>query len=470
MLHPTGASLAIILALRAVLVMGIVSSCATLPTVNLARQLPLSKSTQSITFEGPQGPIAPANAEVASDRMAADDALLDSYLGMSSQLIGEPLIIGNQVDLLVDGPETYTAMFAALDGAQHTIDIQSYIFDEVEFNGTTLSAVLAAKVASGVTVRLLVDGVGSSASGPMLDAVRAAGILTCVFNPVDSSWFRPTRLNHRDHRKIVVVDGEDAFAGGINFSRVYRNGSSVFSRTSKRTVDNGWRDTHIRIRGPGARRLAELFADTWAKQDCSPPAQEVTTGGAVDPVAKAGETLIQVIPSSPDSESNLTYISVLGAVAFARKSIEVTMAYFVPDDQLEEELIAAVARGVSVRMILPGFSDFTGVFYAGRAHYARLLDGGVRIFEEQNAFLHAKTVVVDDIWSTVGSTNWDWRSFVLNDEVSVVVIDQAFATRMQKMFEDDLETSKEITPEQWQKRPWNERFLERFWSGFGRLL
>ena len=146
------------------------------------------------------------------------------------------------------------------------------------------------------------------------------------------------------------------------------------------------------------------------------------------------------------------------------------MAYFVPDDQLEEELIAAVARGVSVRMILPGFSDFTGVFYAGRAHYARLLDGGVRIFEEQHAFLHAKTVVVDDIWSTVGSTNWDWRSFVLNDEVSVVVIDQAFATRMQKMFEDDLETSKEITPEQWQKRPRNEHFLEGFWSGFGRLL
>ena len=268
----------------------------------------------------------------------------------------------------------------------------------------------------------------------------------------------------------MVVDGGDAFAGGINFSRVYRSGSSIFSRRSPQTLDTGWRDTHVRVRGPGARRLGELFAETWAKQDCEPAADPALAIAPTEQVAKAGETLLQIIPSSPDSASNLTYISVLGAVAYARKSIDVTMAYFIPDDQLEEQLIAAAGRGVLVRMVLPGFSDFVGVFYAGRAHYGRLLAGGVRIYEEQNAFLHAKTVMVDDIWSTVGSTNWDWRSFVLNDEVSVVVIDRGFAGLMKNMFQDDLKTSREITPAQWEARSGKERFLERFWSGFGRLL
>jgi len=263
------------------------------------------------------------------------------------------------------------------------------------------------------------------------------------------------------------VDGDDAFAGGINFSRVYRSGSSPFNSGPEQALEEGWRDTHVRIRGPGARRLAELFADSWAKQDC--PAGQLPDA-AREEVPKRGETVIQVIPSSPDSEQNLTYMSVLGAVAFARQSIAVTMAYFVPDDRLEAELCAAVGRGVDVQMILPGFSDFTGVFHAGRAHYAGLLDCKVRIYEQQSAFLHAKTVVVDGIWSTVGSTNWDWRSFVHNDEVSVVVIDEGFAGRMTQLFRKDLANSTEVTAEAWDKRPWTDRFNEWFWTNFERLL
>ncbi|MEZ5565289.1 MAG: phospholipase D-like domain-containing protein [Gammaproteobacteria bacterium] len=459
--------------------------CATLPSVRLSRELPISRTPVTFDMEGPTGPIEPEVAIKTSEALAEYSAgtVLDGYLGLSHRSIREPLIIGNHVELLIDGPETYAAMFKSLKAASRTIDLESYIFDEVEQDGMRLSALLEERVRAGVQVRVLVDGVGTMGSTISLDAWSAAGIATCGFNPVAPSLWRPTRLNHRDHRKIVVVDGQDAFAGGINFSRVYSLGSAGFSRSRpaedlpERQADAlnaGWRDTQVRIEGPAARRLAELFEESWKKQDCKNPAAEVrpVPEGRQDTatVAKAGDTVVQVIPSSPDSAQNLTYISVLGAIAFAKSSIEVTMAYFVPDEQLEDELIAAAGRGVNVRLILPSFSDFDGVFYAGRYHYARLLKGGVQIFEERSAFLHAKTVVVDHIWSTVGSTNWDWRSFGLNDEVSIVVIDENFANRMRQLFESDLQNSVPITWEEWQERSLGERIKERFWATFERLL
>jgi len=451
----------------------LVAGCASLPSLRLARQAAISESADPIAFEGPDGRWSLARADEASHRIvsAAPDSLLDEYLGMSARLIREPLLTGNRVDLLIDGPATHAAMFDAIRGARRSIDLQSFIFEEVEQAGDRLTDLLAERAAAGVSIRVLVDGVGSWGADRILTKLTGAGVSTCVFNPVAWSLLRPSRLNHRDHRKIVVVDGgEDAFAGGINFSRVYRSGSSFASRRARKSIGDGWRDTHVRIRGPGAGRLGELFQDSWSKQGCA--AQNLEA--AVDPpdavTGRAGGTVVQIVPSSPDSEQNLTYLSVLGAVAFARSSISITMAYFVPDERLEKALIRAARRGVEVRIILPSFSDFSGVFHAGRSHYQPLLDGGIRLFEQDTAFLHAKTVVVDDIWSTVGSTNWDWRSFMQNDEVSVVVIDEGFATRMRRMFDDDLAKSTEVTLESWQERSLTDRLLERFWSGFERLL
>lgn len=447
--------------------LGVEVGCAALPRATIRGQAPLSESPAGIEIEGPRGPLPKSRAEEASRDLATvePNSLLDDYLGMSARLIGEPLIIGNRVDLLVDGPQTYAAMFAAMASARESIDLETYIFDDVEQEGSMLSGLLADRVADGIAVRLLVDGIGSSSSEEMLKTLEASGVVVCIFNPISSSILEPDRLNHRDHRKIIVVDGDDSFAGGINFSKVYRKGSARWPGRGDPKLEEGWRDSHLRIRGPGARRLAELFSESWLKQKC--PA-----GRAPVPrtVAKAGGTVIQIIPSSPDSDRNLTYLSVLGAVAFARHSISVTMAYFVPDDRLEAELMLAVKRGVQVRMIVPAYSDFVGVFYAGRAHYAGLLDAGVRIYEQKNALLHAKTVVIDGIWSTVGSTNWDWRSFDLNDEVSVVVIDEAFARRMEQVFADDLGQSEEITVAAWNDRPWTERVLEQFWVLFERLF
>lgn len=451
----------------------LVAGCVHLPSLRLARQQPLSESADPIRFEGPSGAWSRARASEGSRLIVAKrtDSVLDDYLGMSARLIDEPLIVGNRVDLLVDGPETYAAMFEALRAARRTIDLESFIFDDVEQAGERLTELLAERVDAGVSVRVLVDGIGSRGAGKTLEQLSAAGVRTCVFNPVGRSLLRPARLNHRDHRKIVVVDGDDAFAGGINFSRVYRSGSSLFSRRTRGTLDEGWRDTHVRIRGPASRRLRELFSRSWTEQGCAASTSEqLGVDSTRTEIAKAGGTVVQVIPSSPDSMTNPTYLSVLGAIAFSRESIAITMAYFVPDDRLENALIAASLRGVEVRMILPAFSDFQGVFHAGRSHYSRLLAANVRIYEQEHAFLHAKTVVVDRIWSTVGSTNWDWRSFVDNDEVSVVIIEESFARRMRALFDDDLAHSTEVTLEAWNRRGWRLRLLEGFWAGFERLL
>jgi cardiolipin synthase len=172
---------------------------------------------------------------------------------------------------------------------------------------------------------------------------------------------------------------------------------------------------------------------------------------------------VQIVASSPDDEANQIYETLLSVITYAQKSIDVTMAYFVPDDVLEDALAAAAKRGVTVRIILPSYSDFSGVFYAGRAHYQGLLDSGVKLYELESAFLHSKTIVVDGIWSSIGSTNFDWRSFVHNNEISVCVIDAGFAEEMARMFSTDLADSREITAAAWKKRGWRERLREWMW-------
>jgi cardiolipin synthase len=184
----------------------------------------------------------------------------------------------------------------------------------------------------------------------------------------------------------------------------------------------------------------------------------------------AGNTLLRIDASSVDSRRNETYLAAISAVTFAAKSIDLTMAYFSPDRQLEDALRDAARRGVKVRLLLPGVSDFGGIVAAGRAHYNRLLQDGIAIYEERRSLLHAKTLAIDDIWSTVGSANWDWLSFARNDEINVVVIDQGFAGEMRALFEDDLKRATPITAEEWKKRPLKQKLRERFWVIWERLL
>jgi cardiolipin synthase len=378
-----------------------------------------------------------------------------------------PLVVGNHVRLLIDGPQAYAAIFSAIAAAQDHINIEMFIFDEAQSGGRELSDLLVAQAKNGVAVNVLYDSVGSRGTpAALFDKLRRAGVRLCEFNPLNLASSRTLEFTRRDHRKVVVVDGQLAFAGGINFSGAYSSGSRVRRRQPLDAVKEGWRDTQVQVEGPASAEIQRLFLQSWIKQKC--PALQ--TARYLPTPHDAGDTLLRINASSIDTQYNETYIAALSAVTFAKRSIDLTMAYFTPDDQLEKALGDAALRGVRVRLLLPGVSDFRGIVAASRAHYARLLKNGVEIFEEQSVLLHAKTLEVDDIWSTVGSANWDWLSFTHNDELNVVIIDAGFATQMHALFERDLERAKSIIPSQWRERPLWQRALERFWVTWERFL
>ncbi|MEO8062057.1 MAG: phospholipase D-like domain-containing protein [Pseudomonadota bacterium] len=392
-----------------------------------------------------------------------DTSLLDYHLAAMRDIGAPPLLTDNGVELLIDGPRTYAAMFAAIERAHDYVLVESFIFEEAVNGHRRLSSLLNDAVKRGVHVYVLYDAIGSlTTEETFLAGLGDAGVTLCAFNPLNPFDHRFAGLNQRDHRKIVVVDGKTAFAGGVNFSNAYRIASRQARRrglSQQNALHEGWRDTHIGLKGTAAKHLESLFRDTWKKSECQGEVLPHYREAAV----KGGDQIVQIIASTPDDETNDIYLTLLSVINYAQKSIDITMAYFVPDDTLENALKAAAQRGVEVRIILPSYSDFSGVFYAGRAHYRKLLDSGVKLYELEDAFLHSKSIVVDNVWSSIGSTNFDWRSFVHNNEISVCVIDRGFAQQMNDAFAKDLADSKQITLATWKKRGFRERFKELLW-------
>jgi cardiolipin synthase A/B len=366
-----------------------------------------------------------------------------------------PLTSGNAVRILVDGPATFGAMFQAIERAQRYVALESYIFEDDEL-GAKMAALLIRKRAAGVQVSLVYDGVGTLTTPDVFfDRMRASQVAVCEFNPVNplkgmALKGKGANVNHRDHRKILIVDGAVAFTGGINVSSVYSSGSGSVRRRSSEpdpAKDRGWRDTQIEIRGPAVIEFENLYRATWEQQACDPAALQLKS--APQP---QGDTLVRVIGSTPTMPVNPLYIEMLSALRAAERTAFITMAYFVPDRQTIDLLRAAATRGVDVRLLLPGFSDSSLVLHAGRSHYQSLLDAGVRIFERNDASLHAKTMVIDGVWSMVGSANMDWRSFLHNDEVGAFVLDASVARTMTTVFENDLKRAHAVTLETWADR------------------
>jgi cardiolipin synthase len=440
-----------------------------LPDAQLDRTRPLDRRAAPLRLVGPDGRVPRATRERITRRLAeiGEDNLLARHLAAMEEVSPAPLVAGNEVGLLVDGPQTYAAVFEAIERARDHVNLETYIFDDARHRGTRLTDLLVAAASRRVTVNLLYDALGSMGTdAAIFERLRAAGVQLCAFNPLNPADSRTGRYAQRTHRKIVVVDGRVAFSGGLNFSGEYASSSSAIIRRGRPTIEDGWRDTHVQVEGPAVQEIQKLFLASWAKQRCP----ELTPAGYLPPARDAGDKLLRLDASSIDDRPGETYVAALAAVSFARRSIDVTMAYFAPDDRLQEALVDAARRGVRVRMLLPGISDFTGILHAGRAHYGPLLEAGIEIHEEPRAFVHAKTLVVDGIWSTVGSANWDYRSFADNDELNVVVIDAEFAARMTALFERDLAPARRITLEAWRARPLWRRSVEGFWRLWERLL
>ncbi|HEX5341838.1 MAG TPA: cardiolipin synthase [Duganella sp.] len=371
---------------------------------------------------------------------------------------GQPLIAGNKCTLLFDGPQTMSEMLKAIAAAKNHINLETYIFDQDEL-GLKFADALIEKQQQGVTVNILYDSVGTiGVPATFFQRMRDAGIHLIEFNPVnpakvgDEGW----KLNNRDHRKMLIVDGKVGFTGGINISATYAR-SSLFRSASKPTDKSqvGWRDTHVKIEGPAVRAMQWLFMRQWTAQG----KEELPDADYFPPLVVAGDKAVRVLGSQPGGEFEI-YKAYALAIQEAKKSIHITSAYFVPDRQTVDALIAAAKRGVDVKIVLPGVSDSGLVFYAGHAYYEKLLEAGVKIYQLKLAVLHAKTAVIDGTWSTVGSTNIDMRSFLHNSEVNVIVMGTAFGTEMEKAFQEDMRDSNQITLEQWRDRSIAQRMKE----------
>ena len=362
-------------------------------------------------------------------------------------LTGAPLAGGNHVEVLRNGVQFFPSMLAAIRGATRTINLEFYIYWDGEI-GRQFAEALAERARAGVEVKVILDAVGSTTmSGNLIDFLTRNGIDLEWYHPL--RWYTLSRFNHRTHRKLMIVDGRVGFSGGVGIADNWLGDADARDH---------WRETVVRVEGPVVTQMQFAFMDNWVKSR-----GELLTGLDYFPsVDAAGPHLTQVIKSSPSEGSSTVKLLYIISIVSAEKSIYISNAYFVPDRDTIRALEGAVRRGVDVRVVVPGeHTDVPLVRQASRLHYDYLLRRGIRIFEYQPTMMHAKTMVVDGIWSTVGSSNFDERSFRLNDEVNVNIFSEEIAKQMETMFFEDMARSREVTLRRWFKRGLTERVKEK---------
>jgi cardiolipin synthase len=346
-----------------------------------------------------------------------------------------------EVTVLRDGAETYPAMLAALAAAKTSISFETYIL-AADLTGDRFKAVLMERARAGVKVRLIYDAVGSfGLPGSWVEDMRAAGCEVIAFNPI-ALWRRKFRLSHRDHRKIIVVDNEVAFTGGLNIANDY---------ASVEDGGHGWHDMHCRVVGPIVFDLARMFRASWLRAGGTHYAPIPPAG---DAAAGSGESFVRLIDNTRRRQRAATRRAYLHVLRAARESVMIQNAYFIPDRGLRRAMTRAVRRGVDVHVMVPGQSDVRMVAWAGLYALRGLTRAGVKVRQWRGVMMHAKTCVVDALWSTIGSYNWDSMSRFNNLEVTVEILDPAIAATLIASYERDLDGSDPFDQESWRKLPW----------------
>jgi cardiolipin synthase A/B len=371
----------------------------------------------------------------------------------------EGLRPGHRVRVLVDGVETFPAMLGAIMRARRYVHLETYIL-KADRIGRMFAAALSERARAGVQVRLMYDGFGAfPLSSVYLADMRRAGVETLEYRPVGGRRWTWRRWLRRDHRKILVVDGQRGFLGCINIADDY----------APREVGGlGWRDTHCLIEGPIVAQLESLFRATWHHAGGAP--YPAFPRDADESVAVPGSELAVALAIDDRGRRSSIRRHIIHALAGARTIAWISNAYFVPDRALRRAFRAAVTRGVDVRILVPGTSDVRSVQWAGEYTFAGLLRGGVRLYEWQGAHMHAKTMVVDDAWTMIGSYNLDYMSLFWNMEVVCEIVGEVTALRMHRLFLQDLERSRELALESWQRRSPLRRFLSWLFYRFRRLM
>ena len=371
-------------------------------------------------------------------------------------LLGPQFVAGNRTAVLRNGDEIFPAMLAAIRSARTSITFETYIYWSGDI-GREFADALAERSRHGVKVHVLLDWVGSAKmDDQLLEGMVAAGVQIRKFHP--PHWSHLGRLNNRTHRKLLVVDGRMAFTGGVGIAPLW---------TGHAQDPDHWRDTHFQVEGPVVAQMQAVFLDNWIKVT-----GVVLNGPDYFPELKpAGSALAQMFSSSPSGGSESMQLMYLLAITAASRSIDLSAAYFVPDDLTLHALVAAMKRGVKLRIVVPGeHIDSETVRSASRARWGPLLSSGAVIAEYQPTMFHCKVMIVDGLLVSVGSTNFDNRSFRLNDEATLNIFDADFAKEQTAIFETDLTRSRPITYAQWRERPLREKIGERLASLFGSQL
>ena len=364
-----------------------------------------------------------------------------------------PIVGGNRIEVLLNGNETFPAILRDIRAAKSTITFAQYLYEGGSI-AREIAQAFAERGRAGVKVRILLDDHGSgSAPAEIVDIMKQGGCEVEYFRRIEAEGiifpWKLLRYNYRSHRRVLVIDGKIGFTGGYGISDAWTGDG--------RTPDH-WRDTNVRVEGPVVIFLQAAFAESWLE----------TTGIAIggenyfprlDPV---GNITGQIVKSSPSGGSFQNYMLFLLSINSAKKSILITNPYFIPDDVMTEALVKAAGRGVSVEILLPGKIDSQLTYTASRSHYGPLLLGGIHVYEYKASLMHAKTIIVDSVWATIGSTNFDNRSFALNQEINLTVYNREIAQQLERIFADDLKYAERVTYEQWQSRSLYERVMEMF--------
>lgn len=361
-----------------------------------------------------------------------------------------PIVGGNRIEILLNG-DTFAVMLRDIKAAKSTITFAQYLFEGGKL-AREFAEAFAERCRAGVQANILLDSHGSGKTpGDILALMRDAGCHVEFFRRVEApAIIFPWKLlqyNYRSHRRILVIDGRIGFTGGYGIADSWLGDG----RTQKQ-----WRDTNARMEGPIVKFLQASFAESWLETT----AIAIGGEGYFPRLRTAGELPAQIVSSSPAGGSFQNYMLFLLSINSARRSVLITNPYFIPDEVMTEALLKAVSRGVRVAVLAPGEIDSRLTYVASRSHYGELLLGGVEIYEYQAALMHAKTMVIDGVWATIGSTNFDNRSFALNQELNLTVYDGGLTQRLEAIFHEDLKHSKKISYEEWQNRS----IWERLWE------
>jgi len=434
-----------------------------LPVLGMLLFVVFGRKTKSSLFNGKHIQDNPYNRWISQQQINNEDFLAysNSNYGLKSMKLHlnagyAPLTVHNQVEVLLNGGEKFQELFNALESASHHIHLSYYIFKDDEI-GEDVFKILSRKVAEGVKVRVLLDGMGSlSFSGSFMSKLRKAGI--------EAEWFFPIRfpyitskLNLRFHRKIVVVDGRIGFMGGLNI------GDEYLSRDSKLGF---WRDTHLKLEGEVVSTLQAIFINDWYYVT-----RKEISGECYFPKTNISQNIpIQILASGPDSKWKSILQSFFSSITLATHNIYIVTPYFIPDESLIMALKTAALSGLDVRIIVPGIPETRLTYLAMNSYFDELLEAGVRIFKYMKGTLHAKILIIDDRYASVGSANMDLRSFFLDFEISAFIYDSIIANHLKENFDMDLKDCREVIIEEFENRSMIERFKESIARLFSPLL